>query len=172
MSPVDEKHQMLEVAISQYGRLIYTICSSMTGDSFEAEDLAQDTFLSAYRHYHTFDGKNMKAWLVTIASNKCRDYLKSAARRSIPSSGEAFELVRDMEPQPDEAVIEMDTEKRVRILSRSLKEPYRSIAISYFCEHKTPREISENTGKNIKTIQTQIYRTRGMLRKLWKEEFG
>lgn len=172
MIPTDKKKLMLEAAIEQYGRLIFTICSTMTGDSFEAEDLAQDTFLSAYKHFDTFNGEHMKAWLVTIASNKCRDYLKSAARRSVPTSGETFELVRDIGPEPDEVIIEKDTEKRVLNLSRSLKEPYQSIAIAYFCEHKTAQDISRATGKNLKTTQTQIYRTRSMIRKLWKEEFG
>jgi RNA polymerase sigma-70 factor (ECF subfamily) len=42
----DSRNQLLEKAIEEYGRLILTICNSMTGDYFEAEDLAQDTFLS------------------------------------------------------------------------------------------------------------------------------
>jgi RNA polymerase sigma-70 factor (ECF subfamily) len=172
MIPIDKKNRMLEASIAQYGRLIFTICNSMTGDSFEAEDLAQDTFLSAYKHLDTFHGDNMKAWLVTIASNKCRDYLKSAARRSVAASGETFDLVRDKGPEPEEVIVNRDTEKRVLDLSRSLKEPYQSIAIAYFCEHKTAQDISRATGKNLKTTQTQIYRTRSMMRKLWKEEFG
>lgn len=172
MVHTDSRNELLEAAIEQYGRLILTICSSMTGDSFEAEDLAQDTFLSAYKHLDGFNGENMKAWLVKIASNKCRDYLKSAARKSIPAPGETFERVRDREPEPEEVIVGRDMEERVRNLSRSLKEPYQSIAVAYFCEHKTAQEISGATGKNLKTIQTQIYRTRAMVRKLWKEEFG
>ena len=57
----------------------------MTGDYFAAEDLTQETFLSAFRHMDSFTGTNEKAWLCRIASNKCIDYLKSAGRRQIPS---------------------------------------------------------------------------------------
>ena len=168
----DSKNQLLEDAIAQYGRLILTICRSMTGDSFEAEDLTQDTFLSAYRNMDAFDGGNMKAWLVRIASNKCKDYLKSSARRNIPAPANAFEEVADRELPPEDAIVDRDAEKRIKVLSSSLREPYQSIAVAYFCEHRTALEISGATGKNLKTVQTQIYRTRAMLQKLWREESG
>ncbi len=168
----DSKNQLLEHAIEQYGRLILTVCNSMTGDYYEAEDLAQDTFISAYKNLDSFDGANMKAWLVKIASNKCRDYLKSAARRSVPASQETIEQVVGTAAAPEDAVLEKDTEKRLRDFCSCLKEPYRSIAIEYFCEHRNAQEISKKTGKNLKTVQTQIYRTKAMMQKLWKEELG
>jgi RNA polymerase sigma-70 factor (ECF subfamily) len=168
----DSRNQLLERAIEEYGRLILTICNSMTGDYFEAEDLAQDTFIAAYKNLDSFDGANMKAWLVKIASNKCRDYLKSAARRSVPSPQETFEQVTDGAPIPENEVLEKDTEKRLEDFCKSLKEPYRSIAVAYFCDHMNAQDISRATGKNLKTTQTQIYRTKAMIRKLWKEEFG
>ncbi len=167
----DRKNQLLENAIEEYGRLVLTVCKSMTGDYYEAEDLAQDTFLSAYKNLDSFDGVNMKAWLVKIASNKCRDYLKSAARRSVPAPQETFEQA-DAAPVPEDAVLEKDTEKRLEDFCKSLKEPYRSIAVAYFCDHMSAQEISKATGKNLKTTQTQIYRAKAMIRKLWKEEFG
>lgn len=170
MTP-DSNDQLLENAIEEYGRLILTICSSMTGDYFEAEDLAQDTFLSAYKNLDSFDGANMKAWLVRIASNKCRDYLKSAARRSVPSPAELFEQVAD-HLVPEDTILQKDTEKKLAEFCGSLKEPYRSIATAYYCEHKNAQEIAKLTGKNLKTVQTQIYRTKAMIQKLWKEEFG
>ena len=60
--------------VHKYQNLVFSICVKMTGDYFAAEDLTQETFLSAYRHKEEFDGKNEKAWLCRIASNKCIDY--------------------------------------------------------------------------------------------------
>ena len=168
----DRKDQLLENAIEEYGRLILTICNSMTGDHFEAEDLAQDTFISAYKNLDSFDGGNMKAWLAKIASNKCRDYLKSAARRSIPTRDEVFEQAADAELIPEDKILEKDTEKKLTEFCESLKEPYRSIALAYFINHRNAQEIADATGKNLKTTQTQIYRTKAMIQKLWREEFG
>ena len=58
----------------------------MTGDYFVSEDIAQETFISAYKHFEDFDGNNEKAWICRIATNKCIDYLKSSARRIIPET--------------------------------------------------------------------------------------
>ena len=49
--------------VHKYQNLVFSICVKMTGDYFAAEDLTQETFLSAYRHKEEFDGKNEKAWL-------------------------------------------------------------------------------------------------------------
>ena len=55
--------ETLERLIHQYQNLIYSICYRLTGDYFDAEDLAQDTFLSAYKNLARFDGNNERAWL-------------------------------------------------------------------------------------------------------------
>ena len=157
--------------IRDYGNLIFSICYSMTGDYFDAEDLAQETFLSAYRSYDQFDGQNIKAWLTTIAANKCRDYLKSAARRSTPVEDVFFDSFVDPDPPTEEQVLANEAEERLRQLCSSLKEPYREVALGYFCEQKTPAEMALATGQNLRTLQTRVYRAKGMLKKLWKEEF-
>lgn len=157
--------------MEQYGRLVFTICYSMTGDYFQSEDLAQETFTSAYLHLDTFDGKNAKAWLARIASNKCRDFLKSAANNRVkPAEDELFINIPAAADTPEESVLATEAEQRMQLLCKKLKEPYQSIARDCFIGEKSPREIAEQSGKNIKTVQTQIYRAKAMLRDLWKEE--
>jgi RNA polymerase sigma-70 factor (ECF subfamily) len=51
----------------------------------------------------------------------------------------------------------------------SLKPPYREIALDYFLKELTASEIAANTGKNLKTVQTQIYRAKAMLQKKYKK---
>ena len=74
----------LEQWIDRYQNLIYSICFKLTNDYFDAQDLTQETFLSAYKNLAYFDGKNERAWLCTIASRKCLDYLKHSGRRQVP----------------------------------------------------------------------------------------
>ena len=73
--------------INQYQNLIFSICLKLTGDYFAAEDLTQETFLSAFKYIDSFDGQSEKAWICRIASNKAIDYLKSAKRREVPGFG-------------------------------------------------------------------------------------
>lgn len=163
--------ETLEYFMKEYGRLVFTVCYSMTGDYFQSEDLAQETFVSAYRHLDSFDGENEKAWLTRIASNKCRDYLKSAAKRHVqPAADETFAVIAAKGPTPEEAVLSEDAADRMAACCSKLSEPYQSIAKDYFIGEQSPQEIAQRTGKNIKTVQTQIYRAKAMLKKMWKEE--
>ena len=48
--------QYLEYLIKQYQNLIYSICLKSVGNPFDAEDLTQEVFLSAYKNLSRFDG--------------------------------------------------------------------------------------------------------------------
>ncbi len=167
-----EDRSEIEQLVRQYTGLVLTICYSMTGDYFEAEDLTQETFAAAFRGMERFDGENPKAWLSRIAANRCKDYLKSAARRVRPAPDERFETLEDQSPLPEEELLAADERNKMKAMCRKLKEPYRSVALAHFVDNLSAKEIALKTGKNLKTIQTQIYRVREMLKKQWKEAFG
>ena len=71
--------------IESYQNLIFSICYKYTSNYFDAEDLTQDTFLSAYKNFSHFDGKNEKAWLARIAVNKCLDFQKRSVKGEVPT---------------------------------------------------------------------------------------
>lgn len=145
----------------------------MTSDYFAAEDLAQDTFLSAYEHLRSFDGSNAKAWLCRIAANKCIDYMSHSGRRSIPT--EDTYLVSTMEAGPfqetPEAVcMEQETKEILLEHCRQLKPPYDEVAKAYYYDELDIKEIAAKRAQKVKTVQTQIYRAREMLRKIYRKE--
>ena len=70
--------------VDTYQNLVFSVCYKVTRDYFAAEDLAQETFLSAYKNLDGFEGGNEKAWLCRIATNKSIDYLRGAGRRAVP----------------------------------------------------------------------------------------
>ena len=69
--------------MQDYKNLIFSLCLRMTGDYFTAEDLTQDTFLAAYEHLSSFDGRQEKAWLCRIAANRCTVGLMPWATRAV-----------------------------------------------------------------------------------------
>ena len=83
--------EKLSELIDTYDKLVFSICYKLTGDYFMAEDLMQETFLSAFQKYDSFDGSNEKAWICRIATNKSIDYMRSAGRRSVPTEDAFFE---------------------------------------------------------------------------------
>lgn len=157
--------QYYEYLIDTYQNLVYSICFKIIRDYFEAEDLAQETFISAYKHLSTFDRQYEKAWLSRIATNKCLDFIKRADRQSIPTQDEYFLTQTSKEKSPEENVLEVEIREQLTQRCNNLKSPYREIALDYFYRELSATEIAANTGKNLKTVQTQIYRARALLQK-------
>lgn len=160
----------LEQWIDQYQNLIYSICFQITKDYFDAQDLTQETFLSAYKSLAGFDGANERAWLCKIASRKCLDYLKHSGRKQIPADDQFLISCSPPEPAPEREVMEKALRQELYDCCMKLKDPYRQVALDYFYHEIGAAELAAKAGKNLKTIQTQIYRAKAMLKKLYRKE--
>ena len=141
----------------------------LTNDYFTAEDLTQETFLSAYSSLDRFDGRNERAWLSRIATNKCLDHLKSAASRTTPAEDDELEFRAGASPGLEDEYMNTQLGRDVRAACEALREPYRSVAVEYFCEDMPLSQIAERTGEPLKTVQTRAYRAKKMLRENLKE---
>lgn len=144
----------------------------MTSDYFAAEDLTQDTFLAAYEHLKSFDGANAKAWICRIATNKCIDYMSHSGRRSIPTEDIRLESSMDAaspEETPENICMEKEVKEMLLMNCRRLRPPYNEIAQAYYYEEMEVKEIARRRGQKIKTVQTQVYRARDMLRKIYRK---
>ena len=171
MENIDAKENFIEL-IQQYQNLVFSICLKLTGDYFAAEDLAQETFIAAYQHRDEFDGQNEKAWLCRIASNKCIDYRKAAARRIVPTTEEELpenSLIDRNEPL--QKVLNQEVLEKFKECCNALPPPYHIIALQHFLEGRSAKEIAEQLGMNVHTVQTQIYRAREKLKKSLRKEW-
>lgn len=164
------QEQYLEYLIVQYQNLVYSICLKSVGNPFDAEDLTQEVFLSAYKNLARFDGTYEKAWLSKIAVRKCLDFLKASGRKTLPTEDTCFAKLPDRNPSPEDAYLKADSDHQILELCKKLRSPYREVAISHFCQELTVTEIAQREGKNTKTIQTQLYRARAMLKQLLEAE--
>lgn len=160
--------------LDEYEKLIFSICYHITRQYFDAEDLTQETFLSVYKNLDKFDGQNEKAWITRIATNKCLDYVKRAEYKNVLT--ESSELEGTLEASsnyaasPEEKCLEKSIKEDFERLCKRLKPPYDRIAYQYYCQEMSPQEIAADSGVNQKTVQTQIYRARDKLKKLWRRE--
>jgi RNA polymerase sigma-70 factor (ECF subfamily) len=157
--------------MDRYKNLVFSVCLKLTGDYFTAEDITQETFIAAYSHLDDFDGKNEKAWLCRIASNKCIDFLRSSEMKEEAVGDDELEASMDVgRDGPLETYIARDVEKRFFDRCNELDEPYRSAAVGHFIRGKTAKELSLERGIPLKTVQSHIYRAREMLKKIIRKE--
>lgn len=164
-----------EKIIHNYEKLVFTICYQMVRDYHEAQNLTQETFLSAYTHIDSCTSDNFKAWLARIATNKAKDFLKSAYNNRIllDNAADTEQSLLDTGQSAD--TIFKTTESDMELKSiygkiETLKEPYNKISVLYFIEDKNVDEISSILDRPKKTIQTQIYRARQLLQSILKGE--
>ena len=163
--------EQFQKLVEQYERFVFTICYQLVRDYPEAQNLAQDTFVSAYTHIDSATGDNLRAWLARIASNKSKDFLKSAYNRRVAVTEDLSELdVLRSEASPERLVLSDDGAEHIRQTIRTLKEPYLKVSVLFFLEEKSVEEIAAELGRPKKTVQTQIYRARSKLQELLKEE--
>ena len=147
----NEKFQEM---VEQYEKLVFTICYQLVRDYHEAQNLAQDAFVSAYAHIDTVTEDNLKAWLARIATNKAKDYLKSAYNRRVCLSEDMNEmdLIR-AENSPERLYITDEGTGVIRQAILNLKEPYQKVSVLFFLEEKTIEEIAETLHRPKKTVQ-------------------
>lgn len=149
--------------VEQYERMVYTICFQLTRDAASAEDLTQDTFLSAYLHRDRCPAGYERQWLGRIAANKAKDHLQSAwNRRTVLPGDEA--MPPGLAPAAEELALRKNGEAEIRRAVESLREPYRQVCRLCLLEERTPEEAALALGRPVKTVHTQLSRGKGLLR--------
>lgn len=149
--------------VLQYERLVYTVCFQLVRDAGAAEDLTQETFLSAYIHRERMPEGYERQWLCRVAANKAKDHLQSAwTRRTVLGDQELSP--RGLAPPAEEAVLRRSTEAEVRRALEELKEPYRQVCCLCLLEERSPEEAALALGRPVKTVYTQLSRGRKLLR--------
>lgn len=160
--------------VDQYQKLVYTVCYQLVQDHQLAEDLTQDTFLAAFTHMDDCPPEKYKPWLARIATNKATDHLRSAWKRRVSIPGEEAMPERPMAgaaatPGPEDVVVTKSEAAAIRQMVNELKEPYLLVSRLYFMEEKTVEEIAHALHRPAKTVSTQLYRAKRMLREKIQE---
>ncbi|HEX8412431.1 MAG TPA: RNA polymerase sigma factor, partial [Sphingomicrobium sp.] len=116
----------------RYRQPVFRLARAFVGESDEALDLVQETFVAAHQALPRYDAQRaMKAWLSTIAVNKCRDWArKRAVRRffsfAAPLDGQADTVADDQVAIDDAAADRQELDRVTRAISTlpmNLKEP-------------------------------------------------
>ena len=99
------RESLLDPYIGQYGRRLYGLCRTLCRDPFDADDLYQETWLRALRHWEQYDlAREFEPWLTRICVNTYRSALRRLARSPVFdrfSSSEEKEAVLAAAPAPE-----------------------------------------------------------------------
>lgn len=145
----------------------------ITKDQHLAEDIAQETFIKAYKKNDTIlDKGKMGSWLSAIASRTAIDFLRKEKRSSgIPT--EDVYMENECAPDADiERKVEISMLKeKIRQHLSGLKPEQRKIFLLKINRGMKEAEIAESLNINKGTVKTKIYQTRKYLRSVFRNEY-
>ncbi len=152
--------------VQQYQGLVYTVCHQLVPDPDTAQDLAQETFLAAWRAIDRCPPGYEKQWLARIAANKAKDHLRSAWVQRVSAPGDEVLALEGAPPgsDPELRALERAGEEEVRELILHLREPYRTPCRLCLLEEHSIGEAAKLCGRPEKTVSAQLYRAKRMLR--------
>lgn len=146
---------------------VYRLVRSHIGDSEEAVDVTQASFVAAFAALRRYDAQRpFPVWMSRIAINKCHDWRRRRAVRNFLSFAlplDEAEDVMDGEPLADNAIAGKEelerTMKAIAALPAALKEPL----ILRTIDEKSEAETAEILGISKKAVETRLYRARTRL---------
>jgi RNA polymerase sigma-70 factor (ECF subfamily) len=171
----DGDRTSIERLYQLHSRRIYGLCLRMVGNTADAEDLTQETFLLLLRKIHTFRGESaFSTWLHRLAVNLVLMRLrkKSPPIISIEATSDAADETTS--PSFDIGVPDLSLEGSIdRInLERCIKQlpvGYRAIFVLHDIQGHQHDEIAEILGRSVGDSKSQLHKARTRLRKLLHE---
>jgi RNA polymerase sigma-70 factor, ECF subfamily len=158
--------------VETYQTAIFNLCYRMLGESGEAEDAAQESFLRAYSQLSTYDpARSFKTWLFSIASHYCIDRLRK--RRLIWLSLDDDELpphpaLQEPTAGPEEVSVAREQTAVIQALLAQLAPEDRSVLIMRYWYDLSYEEIAEATRATVSAVKSRLHRARGTMAEMVK----
>lgn len=145
----------LERVYRTHYRTVWNVCLTFLREASDVEDAVQDTFVKLALSRRDFaDSDGVKAWLIAVAKNVCRDELRKKRRGDLPLEEERCGSAET--PEPDETLEAV----------RSLNEKYRIPIYLFYYEGLSTAQIARLTGRKESTVRSDLSRGRNELRRI------
>ena len=160
--------EAFRLIFDRYSRPILSFIFDMVGQRDLAEDLAQETFVRAFRLLDGLrDETKLSTWLFSIAKNVARESLRSRRRDAgnVEIDGEeAFEL-HDQGPTPAGQLLDKELSGVIQTALMRLDEEKRMVFTLKVLQQRSYEEIAEITGFSVGKLKTDLHRARAEMRR-------
>ena len=169
------KDEVFALAVQRYSDAVYRAAYHNCSCAADAEDVVQDVFEKLLNYDGHFESEeHLKAWLLRVAINRCRD-LTRAARISCAFACLHFGMTRaarQKDTELDENIPAPDQMEDGSVLDavRTLPENYRNAVYLHYYEGYTAAEVGRMMGAPTNTVLSWLRRARAQLHTMLKEE--
>ncbi len=147
-------HEAAAAFVRRFQGRVYGLALTMLRDPGAADEVAQETFVRAWRHADTYDARRgrVPTWLLTIARNLAID----RARLRTPTPVDPDAIASELDLAGAGAPVDVAERERVRRAVGSLPDDQRRALVLAMYAGRTAREISELDGVPLGTVKTRI----------------
>jgi RNA polymerase sigma-70 factor (ECF subfamily) len=166
--------QLFHELIRPHERAVYRMALSYMKNEADAEDVAQEAFLKAFRNLSTFRSESkFSTWLISITLNEARNRLRRNATMptdsidATPEEGGSVTpaLLRDWREVPSEALERAEVKQMLQRAVASLPEIYRRVFVMRDMEELSVNETAEALSISVPSVKVRLHRARLMLQK-------
>jgi RNA polymerase sigma-70 factor (ECF subfamily) len=149
---------------------VYRFALSLTRDESDADDIVQDTFLRAFRSWHTYlPGSDCRRWLFTICRNvflRSRERARPTVELDAPevdaaTAGSLYSAAQD--EGLDDILARLDLGPAIRAALSKIPEPFRATLIIVDVEDQSYESAAEILGVPIGTVRSRLFRGRRLM---------
>ena len=172
----DRDERAFRELIDEHRDRVFNITYRMLGNRAEAEDVAQEVFITVFKQIDNFRGDSkFSTWLYRITVNHCKNRIKYLSRRHSRDQDELDETSHQQNSavngapvrakNPDKALESMQMEQLLQAAIAALDDEQRAVVILRDVEDLSIEEICEITGLPDGTVKSRLHRARLVLRK-------
>ncbi len=165
--------QAFNFIVQRYQSQVLNLSARIIGDRGRAEDVTQETFISAYQAIGRFRGGSLRAWLMRIAANASRDSLRGSRRRPEQSLDESLESQSfqpvSAEPSPEEHAERSELNAELQKAILALSDDQRAVLVLIDVQGFSYEETTESVGASIGTVKSRLNRARRRVRDILME---
>jgi RNA polymerase sigma-70 factor (ECF subfamily) len=151
--------QAYALLVEEYKSPIYNLAYRMIGNSEDADDLTQETFIRAYINLWRFDPKRkFFTWLYTISINLIRNHLKKVKNDDLLNRTKNIQYNENENQSPEARIIATQESNKINLALLTLKYELRVMLIMKYQQELSFEEIAEITGKSVSAVKMRVYR--------------
>ena len=145
----------------------YNLARWLTRNEHDAEDMAQESYLRAFKFFDGFRGTDARAWLLAIVRNTCYSWLQQNRRReTMASFDEEVHSIENEASNPAKLVLKSDDREMLKEALEELPVEFREVVVLRDLEELSYKQVAEIANIPLGTVMSRLARARERLKRI------